>query len=56
MDSHRWKQLDNLLQLVLERAPEERDAYVREVSGPSLPTESDWHITTWVLKPLTSGR
>jgi serine/threonine protein kinase len=33
MDSHRWKQLDDLLQLVLERPAEERDAYLRDVSG-----------------------
>jgi serine/threonine protein kinase/Flp pilus assembly protein TadD len=33
MDSHRWKQLDSLLQLVLEHPPEERDVYLREVSG-----------------------
>jgi eukaryotic-like serine/threonine-protein kinase len=28
MDSHRWKQVDNLLQAVLERPPEERDAFL----------------------------
>ncbi|HLJ50483.1 MAG TPA: protein kinase [Bryobacteraceae bacterium] len=33
MDSDRWKQLDNLLQSVLERRPEEREAYVRELSA-----------------------
>ena len=33
MDSHRWKQLDNLLQLVLEHPAEERDGYLREVSA-----------------------
>src|SRR6202790_4846583 len=29
MDFNRWKQLDSLLQLALERAPEERDAFVK---------------------------
>ena len=29
MDSNRWKQVDSLLQSVLERAPEERDAFLR---------------------------
>ena len=29
MDSERWKQVDNLLQAVLERPPEERDAFLR---------------------------
>src|SRR5438876_2689027 len=28
MDSERWKQLDRLLQSVLERPPEERDAFL----------------------------
>jgi eukaryotic-like serine/threonine-protein kinase len=32
MDSDRWKQVDNLLQLVLERPPEERDAFLRHAS------------------------
>ena len=30
MDSERWKQIDGLLQSVLERSPEERDAYLRQ--------------------------
>ena len=30
MDSDRWKQVDNLLQLALERPPEERDAFLRQ--------------------------
>jgi eukaryotic-like serine/threonine-protein kinase len=29
MDSNRWKQVDSLLQSVLERPPEERDAFLR---------------------------
>src|SRR5580692_3275796 len=33
MDSNRWKQLDDLLQLVLERPPEERDAFLPKVSS-----------------------
>jgi eukaryotic-like serine/threonine-protein kinase len=32
MDSDRWKQVDNLLQLVLERPPEERGAFLRRAS------------------------
>jgi len=30
MDSERWKQVDNLLQLVLEYPPEERDMFLRQ--------------------------
>src|ERR1051326_4296370 len=30
MDFERWKQVDNLLQSVLERQPEERDAFLQE--------------------------
>ena len=30
MDSNRWKQVDNLLQAVLERPPAERDAFLRQ--------------------------
>jgi tetratricopeptide (TPR) repeat protein/predicted Ser/Thr protein kinase len=30
MDSQRWKQVDSLLQSVLERPPEERDAFLRQ--------------------------
>src|SRR5450432_3430556 len=30
MDSNRWKQVDSLLQSVLERPPEERDAFLRQ--------------------------
>jgi len=32
MDSDRWKQVDSLLQLVLQRPPEERDAFLRHAS------------------------
>jgi eukaryotic-like serine/threonine-protein kinase len=32
MDSDRWKQVDNLLHLVLEQPPEERDAFLRHAS------------------------
>ena len=34
MDSKRWKQVDSLLQLVLERPPEERDAFLRKACAP----------------------
>ena len=30
MDSERWKQVDDLLQSVMDRAPEERDAFLRQ--------------------------
>jgi hypothetical protein len=30
MDPERWKQIDGLLQAVLERTPTERDAFLRE--------------------------
>ena len=30
MDSERWKQVDSLLQSVLERPPEEREAFLRQ--------------------------
>ncbi len=33
MDSERWKQVDSLLQAVLERPPEERDAFLRHASA-----------------------
>ncbi len=33
MDSERWKQVDSLLQSVLERPPEERDAFLRHASA-----------------------
>ena len=31
MDPERWKQLDSLLQSVLERRPEHRDAFLHEI-------------------------
>jgi hypothetical protein len=33
MDSERWKQIDNLLQAVLERPPSERDVFLRQASA-----------------------
>ncbi|MGB8832824.1 MAG: protein kinase [Candidatus Sulfotelmatobacter sp.] len=33
MDSDRWKQVDSLLQSVLERPPEERDSFLRSACG-----------------------
>jgi tetratricopeptide (TPR) repeat protein len=33
MDSDRWKQVDSLLQAVLERPPDERDAFLRHASS-----------------------
>ena len=31
MDSERWKQVDDVLQSVMDRAPEERDAFLQQV-------------------------
>jgi serine/threonine protein kinase/tetratricopeptide (TPR) repeat protein len=39
MDLDRWKQLDSLLQSVLERSPEERDAFLREACTGDEPLE-----------------
>jgi len=41
MDPEQWKQVDNLLQSVLERPPEERDAFLRQACGgnPALDEE-----------------
>ena len=39
MDLNRWKQLDNLLQSVLERPPEERDAFLRQACAGDEPLE-----------------
>ena len=33
MDPERWKQVDSLLQAVLEQPPEERDAFLRDACG-----------------------
>jgi hypothetical protein len=33
MDSDRWQEVDSLLQSVLERPPEERDAFLRRIGG-----------------------
>src|ERR1700726_2536332 len=33
MDSERWKQVDGLLQAVLERPPDERDEFLRDASA-----------------------
>src|ERR1039457_1796149 len=41
MDSERWKQLDSLLQLVLERQPEERDAFLRQACAGDEPLERE---------------
>src|SRR5262245_36212852 len=39
MDLNRWKQLDNLLQSVLERPPAERDAFLRQACAGNEPLE-----------------
>src|SRR5258705_13382588 len=39
MDLDRWKQLDNLLQSVLERPLEERDAFLRHACAGDEPLE-----------------
>ena len=33
MDPKRWKQVDDVLQSALDRAPEQRDAFLREACG-----------------------
>src|SRR5438876_589276 len=33
MNSERWKQIESVLQAVLDRPPEERDSYIREISS-----------------------
>ena len=33
MDPERWKQIDSLLQAVLEHPPEDRDAFLRQASA-----------------------
>ena len=41
MNSDRWKQVDSLLQAVLERPPEERDAFLRHASAGDLALERE---------------
>jgi serine/threonine protein kinase/tetratricopeptide (TPR) repeat protein len=41
MDFDRWKQLDDLLQQVLERRPGERDAYIQEITGGDVALERE---------------
>src|SRR5580700_1102958 len=43
MDSERWKQVDGLLQAVLERPPEERDAFLRNACGDDEDLEREVH-------------
>src|ERR1035438_8958387 len=41
MDSDRWKQIDRLLQSVLERAPGEREAFLRQACGSDTALERE---------------
>src|SRR6266478_823944 len=41
MDSERWKQVDDVLQSVLDRAPEERDAFLRQACAGDEPLERE---------------
>jgi eukaryotic-like serine/threonine-protein kinase len=41
MDSKRWRQLDNLLHAVLQRSPEERDAFLRRECDGDEPLERE---------------
>src|SRR5580700_5313674 len=41
MDSDRWKQVDSLLQAVLERPPEERDEFLRDASAGDVALERE---------------
>src|SRR5580692_8028216 len=43
MDSDRWKQVDGLLQAVLERPAEERDAFLRHACGADEDLEREVH-------------
>ena len=41
MDSEQWKQVDNVLQAALDRAPEERDAFLRQACAGDEPLERE---------------
>jgi hypothetical protein len=41
MDSERWKQVDSLLHAVLQRSPEDRDAFLRRECGDDEPLERE---------------
>src|SRR5580692_7675336 len=41
MDPERWKQIDGVLQSVLDRAPEERDAFLRQACAGDQDLESE---------------
>ena len=41
MDADRWKQVDDLFQAVLERPPEDRDAFLRRACGPDEQLEQE---------------
>jgi serine/threonine protein kinase len=41
METERWKQVDNLLQSVLERRPEEREAFLRQACGDDKSLEGE---------------
>src|ERR1700693_5694346 len=41
MDSERWKRVDNLLQAALERAPGERDAFLRQTCADDAALERE---------------
>ena len=50
MDSERWRRVDRLLQMVLERSPEERDAFLRQACA------GDEAIEREVRSLLASGQ
>src|ERR1043166_1411099 len=50
MDSERWKQVDDVLQAVLDRPPEERETFLRNACAGDEPLERD------VRSLLTSAR
>jgi uncharacterized membrane protein YccC len=41
MDSEQWKQVDSLLHAVLQRSPEERDAFLRQECAGDEPLERE---------------
>ena len=57
MDSEQWKQLDKLLHAVLQRAPEERDAFLREACAGDERLEREARsLLTWNSKQKDSSR
>src|ERR1700736_4207950 len=54
MDSERWKQVDNILQSVLDRAPEERDAFLRQACAGDATLERE--VRSLLMSEEKAGR